>query len=451
MVPGFSAGHASHGINGMVANFGGHLNVFVPGDIGLTFTPGDKISVWANWKNDIVTDYGWLTDDNKYDFTNGRKFDVDNQHLMIPSEDPGAVLRVARYFTKFSWTSTTYSRPSPDYTKLVYNENMIGSTELQMVYTRRPDSPVHIKLENKSLSWETPERHKEIRGYNIYGSNQSGRNFVRINKEEIVENEALINDNWKYYAVVSIEHSGLESQFSNEVSEDETRSFYFEAEEMQLIPPARRFFDGYCNNFQCARINAESEDEGAQTGVIKIPLKDLPTGEYNVWIRAKGNGTWSIYTKSFPVNTKEWEWISLGKIDSNKAGEFLAISSRDDALQLDIILLTNDNFVPDSYYPADGNPPEIVKDLTGSVNGKGVQLSWEKSNAPDFHHYSVYCSSNEEFECNNETIIRSVLKNSVTDVPPGKQSNLYYKIVAVDNRWNESEPVVININKSVKQ
>ncbi len=146
LAPGFSAGHASWGENGMVANFGGHLNVFVPGDIGRTFTPGDRIKVWANWENDIVTDYGILTIDNQYNFTNGTRGDVSHQHLMIPSSDPGAVMRVARYFTKFSWTSTTYSRPSPDYTKLIYNDNDIGNTELYMVYVRRPDAPGDVRL-----------------------------------------------------------------------------------------------------------------------------------------------------------------------------------------------------------------------------------------------------------------------------------------------------------------
>ena len=185
LVPSFSAGHASWGSNGMVANFGGHLNVFVSGDVSMTWTPGDLISVWANWKNDIVTDYGRLTDDNQYVFTNGTRHDVKNQHLMIPSADPGAVMRVARYFTRFSWTSTTYSRPSPDYTKLIYNENVIGSTELHMVYTRRPDVPGKVIIENESLSWTEPERNQEIFACNIYASNESGRDFIRINKEPV--------------------------------------------------------------------------------------------------------------------------------------------------------------------------------------------------------------------------------------------------------------------------
>ena len=445
LAPGFSAGHASHGSNGMVANFGGHLNVFVSDQVGMTWTPGDLISVWANWKNDIVTDYGRLTDDNAYVFTNGTRHDVKNQHLMIPSADPGAVMRVARYFTKFSWTSTTYSRPSPDYTKLIYNENMIGSTELQMVYTRRPDLPVEVKLENGTLTWSNPERNQELLGYNIYGSNQSGRNFTRINAEPVLDNKYLLDSRWKYYAVASLEHSGLESSLSQEVSSEGPRSFYFEAEEMKVVSPARRFFDGYCINFQCIRINAESEEENAHPGVVRVPLNEIPEGPYKIWARVKGDGEWSVQSEPVFISSGEWEWVQLGTLHTNPNEEFLEISSDDDALKLDIILLTIDEFIPEAPSPFDGVAPGQVEDLSARSKGNYVHISWVPVNDPDLHHYSVYCGKSEDFECNNETVVRSVLKTSVTDVLPGDPGGLYYKVVAVDNRWNESEPATVRV------
>jgi hypothetical protein len=444
--PGFSSGHASHGANGMVANFGGHLNVFVPGDIGRTFTPGDKIQPWANWKNNIVTDYGRLTIDNKFVFTNGRKDDVDHQHLMISSEDPGAVMRVARYFTKFSWTSTTYSRPSPDYTKLVYNENMMGSTELHMVYTRRPDAPVNVNLEGESLSWDQPKRNLEIAGYHLYGSNNSGRGFTRISKQPLRENQTKVNRQWKYYAVASVEHSGLESLFSNEVSIERAQSFYFEAEEMEMTPPARRFFDGYANGFQTVRINAQSHEESVTKGKIAIPLKDVPEGEYFIWGRVKGKGNWTVAGKESPIDAKDWEWVKMDQFIVNGSADFLDLTSSDDVLKLDIVLLTTDYFVPEAVYPADGKAPGKVQNGKAVANGNQVHLSWEHSDATDLHHYSVYCGKSADFPCNNETVIRSVLKNSITDVLPEKPKGLFYKVIAVDNRWNESEAATILVN-----
>jgi len=443
--PSFSAGHASHGSNGMVANFGGHLSVFVPGEVGMTWTPGNLISVWANWKNDIVTDYGRLTADNKYVFTNGTRHDVKNQHLMIPSADPGAVMRVARYFTKFSWTSTTYSRPSPDYTKLIYNENMIGSTELHMVYTRRPDHPVQVKIENRTLIWNNPERNQEILGYNIYGSNQSGRNFTRINKNPVLDNKYLLDSTWKYYAVASLENSGFESSLSQEVSNEGPRSFYFEAEEMEVVSPARRFFDGYCNNFQCIRINAESEEENARPGVVRVPLNEIREGPYKIWARVKGDGEWSVHSKPVYISSGEWEWIQLGSFHTDTNEEFLDITSDDDALKLDIILLTIDEFIPEAPSPFDGVAPGQVENLSARSKGNQVHIAWAPVKDLDLHHYSVYCGNSEVFECNNETVIRSVLKTSVTDLLPGDPGGFYYKVVAVDNRWNESEPATVRV------
>ena len=91
---------------------------------------------------------------------------------------------------------------------------MIGSTELQMVYTRRPDAPVNVILDNGTISWETPERSSEIAGYHMYGSNNSGRDFIRLTENPVQENQTTVDGSWKYYAVASVEHSGLESHFS---------------------------------------------------------------------------------------------------------------------------------------------------------------------------------------------------------------------------------------------
>ncbi|NOY37284.1 MAG: hypothetical protein GXO83_06880 [Chlorobi bacterium] len=444
LIPSFSAGHASWGSNGMVANFGGHLNIFVPGNIGMTYTPGNLISIWANWRNDIITDYGRLTSDNKYVFTNGNKGDVANQHLMIPSGFPGSVMRVARYFTKFSWTSTTYSRPSPDYTKLIYNENAIGNTELYMVYVRRPDAPVDVRIADSIITWSLPDRHKEISGYNIYGSNQSGLDFIRLNEKPAKENRFLVKDTWKFYAVSSIEHSGLESELSGEISGEKPKSFYFEAEKMTLLPPARPFFDGYCNNFQCVRINAESEEEKSRPGMIRLSLKNIPSGQYAIWARVKGNGQWHINNTDISVSTGIWSWIQLTRININPE-MVLDISSNDDALKMDMILLTATDLHPKAPDPRDGIPPKKLQGLTVTAYGKQVKISWLPSKEGDLHHYSVYCGNTEDFICDNATVIRSVFKNSITDLLPEKPVHLFYKVIAIDNRWNKSRPATIKV------
>ena len=86
------------------------------------------------------------------------------------------------------------------------------------------------------------------------------------------------------------------------------------------------------------------------------------------------------------------------------------------------------------------------------VSENQVKLSWSGvsgTKALDLHHYSIYCGASEDFICNNETLIRSVLKTSVTDALPPEYSGpkgLFYKVIAVDNRWNESSPATVQVD-----
>ena len=235
----------------------------------------------------------------------------------------------------------------------------------------------------------------------------------------------------------------MESGFSQEVSQNGAKTFYFEAEEMTLTPPARRFFDGYCNNFQCVRINAESEGEKSNPGIIRLPLKNLPRDNYTIWARVKGNGKWSVNSISIPVSSDEWTWVQLTDDILADPDKFIDISSGDDALKLDMILLTTGDFFPGAPDPRDGKPPDQLSGLIAKVSGNQVEILWSPLKAADLHHYSVYCGDSEDFVCDNATIIRSVFKNSITDALSGSPVGLYYKVIAVDSRWNKSEPVTV--------
>jgi hypothetical protein len=447
--PSFSAGHSSHGKNAMVANFGGHLNILVPHSLHETFTPGNGISVWANWENDIVTDYGNLSYDNKFVFTNGTKGDVDHQHLMIPSCDPGAIMRIVRYFTRFTWESTTYSRPSPDYTKLVYNENIFGNTDLYMAYTKLPDPPLHPVLIGKKLSWNKPENCQETAGYNVYASNETGSGFERINDSLIRGRHFAINNRFKYYRVTAVEFSGLESNWSSEVANsDKSCSLYFEAENLDLKGPARHFFDGDCQNFQCIRITPESPEEENEAGSVLIPPGAVPDGRYTIWIRAKGKGTWKVGSHQLAISTNEWEWQALAYSVPVKSADILRISSTDNNLMLDRILITTGDFKPHLKDPCDEKAPGTIGALRATNNGDIVKISWSPVSDRDLHHYSVYCGYDSSFVCDNKSIIRSVNKNTVSDLPPAGNRTLYYKIIAVDSRWNKSVPAIISVTRN---
>jgi len=434
----YSAGHGC----GSVRSFGPHLKLLPTESISRTRTPGDKIRIWANWQNKVVTDYGSFTSDRKWIFTNGTRGDVGRQHVMVPSADPGAVLRVARYFTKFSWESTTYSRPSPDYTKLIYNENCFGPTQLMMVYTRRTDRPENVTLTGRRLNWQPPERCREIKGYNVYASKTSGRDFVRINEKPVTATFYELQDVTGYFAVTSVEHSRLESTFSHEVSREGGRTFYWQAERQQLTPPARRFYDGYCNDFQCVRINAESPEEEARDGTIAVDTGCVPPGTYAVWGLAKGEGKWTVNGKETRIDREDWQWVRLAGAFQAGKGRKLEISSRDDGLKLDTVMLTTEGFIPRAADPRDSTPPQAVKELQARLDRQTgyVTLSWAACGDRDVHHYSVYCGPDEGFQCSNASVIRSVFKNSITDAGMDIARPVYYKVVAYDGRWNASKP-----------
>lgn len=441
-----SAYGAGHGA-GPVRSFGPYLKLIPTTDISRDRTPGDKIRIWANRQNRVTTDYGSFTADRQWVFTNGTRGDVERQHIMVPSADPGTVLRLARYFTKFSWDSTTYSRPSPDYTKIIYNENCFGPTQLIMVYTRRTDPPRNVSLEGTSLRWDQPLRCREVNGYNVYASDQSGRDFTKVNDQLITGTSYNLPDRAGFYVVTAVEHSGLESMFSTEVTGNDAHSYYFEAEREKLTPPARRFYDGYCNDFQCVRINAESPTEDARPGVVTLDTSHVPHGSYHVWALVKGKGTWTMREVSRPVDADDWQWVELASVTSDGNDDKLEISSSDDGLKLDSVLMTTEDFVPAGSDPRDTTGPAAVTGLAANVDlaNRYVTLQWDAVDAGDLHHYSVYCGSDANFPCDNSSLIRSVYKTSITDAGMA-DGPIYYKVVAYDNRWNASPPATIQVD-----
>jgi len=443
----YSAGHGC----GAVRSFGRHLKLIPTGSISRDRTPGDKIQIWANWQSDVVTDYGSFTSDRQWIFTNGKRGDVNRQHIMVPSADPGAVLRVARYFTKFSWESTTYSRPSPDYTKLVYNENCFGPTRMVMAYTRRTDPPQKVSLVGSRITWAPPARCRELKGYNVYASDKTGRGFAKINDELVVGTSFDLPESTGWYVVTAVEHSSLESMFSAEVTHNDAHTYYFEAERQNLTSPARRFYNGYCNDFQCVRINAGSPQEKARDGVVAVDTSLVSSGKYNVWALVSGHGRWTLDSSSAGIDADQWRWVKLADGLTPTDAATLKLSSRDDALKVDTVMITTTDFVPSAQDPRDAESPPAVASVTAGVDRElgQVHLSWAPCPARDLHHYSVYCGKTRDFEVGNASIIRSVYSTAMTDAGMEEDTPLFYKVVAFDSRANASEPTTVCVTRGL--
>ena len=232
-----------------------------------------------------------------------------------------------------------------------------------------------------------------------------------------------------------------------EVTHNAPRTYYFEAERQKLTPPARRYYDGYCNDFQCVRINAESPQEQARPGVIALDISRVAPGYYQVWALVKGKGAWTSLGTPAPVDTDKWRWVRLAPTIRNGTGDHLDISSADDLLMLDTVILTTEDFVPTGPDPRDAAPPSAVTGLAASVDRekKYVTLTWDRNADGDLHHYSVYCGVDESFACGNATLIRSVYKTSITDAGMATGGPVYYKVVAYDSRENASKPTAVKV------
>lgn len=465
--PSYTVGHGCGGKNGSVGSFGTHLKLFKSGGFKDPFRPGDELKIWANWQNEVTTDYGTLTDDNEWIFTNGTHGDVASQHVMVPSDDTGAVLRLTRYFTKFSWESPTYSRPSPDYTKVIFCDNYGGTVpaSLMMVYSRRPDAPTNVKLDGSKLTWSKPRRSAELAGYHVYASDKSGRDFVRLTDKPLTDTSYSVADAKKYYVVTAVEHSKLESLYSQEQSAAGAKTFYFEAEDMKLTAPARRFFDGSRNGFQVVRINAQSPEEKADLGRVAIDTPVELNG-FTLWALVQGKGRLVSYANMddwngdqalarsrhddwisrADVDAEQYTWVRLRKLESGKR---VVLASFDDNLKIDTIMVTSDeDFEPKVNDPRDGAPPAAVAGLKASFDAekKQVKLSWQASDAKDLHHYDVFVGTTSDFACDNSSLIRSVLRPELTDEGMAAGQKLYYKVVAVDGRFNASAPAVVEVD-----
>ena len=84
----------------------------------------------------------------------------------------------------------------------------------------------------------------------------------------------------------------------------------------------------------------------------------------------------------------------------------------------------------DSGYSVDNVPPQAPSDLLASIVNDGVELEWSEVTESNFMYYNVY---------RNGEIIAQVSEDNFTDTSAG-QVPAYYRITAVDEAGNESNP-----------
>jgi hypothetical protein len=92
----------------------------------------------------------------------------------------------------------------------------------------------------------------------------------------------------------------------------------------------------------------------------------------------------------------------------------------------------------DSYLYVD-LPPRTPVNLTANVDSL-IKLNWNKNTETDFSYYNVYRDTSFNFTVDSTKLIASVTDTFYYHTFPSNVETLYYKLTAVDNQGNESNP-----------
>jgi hypothetical protein len=95
---------------------------------------------------------------------------------------------------------------SPDGTKFGYNSTMLGDCDSYVAVQRLPDPPRNVQRHGRILTWDPPERCRELAGYGIY------RGTELLNREPTHARRYEVPEDGGQYTVVAVEHSGLQSK-----------------------------------------------------------------------------------------------------------------------------------------------------------------------------------------------------------------------------------------------
>jgi hypothetical protein len=84
-------------------------------------------------------------------------------------------------------------------------------------------------------------------------------------------------------------------------------------------------------------------------------------------------------------------------------------------------------------------PPRPPVNLTANVDSL-IKLNWNKNTEADFSFYNVYRDTAFNFAFDSTKLIASVTDTFYYHIFPSNVETLYYKLTAVDNQGNESNP-----------
>ncbi len=84
-------------------------------------------------------------------------------------------------------------------------------------------------------------------------------------------------------------------------------------------------------------------------------------------------------------------------------------------------------------------PPKAPVNLTVNVDTL-IKLSWNKNTEADFNHYNLYSDTTNNFQIDSTKLVASITDTFYNQIIPSNVESLYFKLTAVDNQGDESNP-----------
>ena len=375
--------------------------------------------------------------------------------------DTGVCHRIVATNTcSHTYGSCPYHGSSPDGTKLVYKSSMLGDLDLYAAVVKYPKPPVNPAVRRVGpdvrITWEAPKRSKEIAAYRVYRSARSGLGYVRIGTTRGQSFTAPPTPDAPYYAVTSVEHSGLESRvFSKEVCAGRrgAPSVFWEAESGKLTYPMREcYLPAECSsNYALGRAVRDGVWRLTKgTAAVEWRVSLPRAGDYALWARARsrvGNGPKATFTVNgrevgvLACDKPEWAWRKIASgIRTGSAP--VRMEMPESGLEVDKLLLTADaSLTPNGMGDWPTATPAAPADLTAKWDKtrQFVLLDWKPWPA-GVHHFNVYKSETPDVALTQRNLIGSPTRTAFVDPRPKETGRIHYRVVAVNSWGRTSTP-----------
>ena len=370
-----------------------------------------------------------------------------------------AMCNTSRYDHSNRWHPqhhSTHPHPnsSPDATKVLWNSDAIAQyTDIYVSISRFPDPPSNLTARRQGplaeLSWKSPRRSLETRGYHVYRTLSSGFGYERLTKEPVPTTQ------WSgpaagadaYYVVTAVEHSGLESAPSNEVFEAGNAAWrgfariHLEAESVQPELPMQEMIGmADCSNGYYLGCR-----DGKPGGRLLLDAGIPKAGDWIVWARVKGKGSLRTSLGGAPgeidCTSGVWVWRKAASPVRLPAGtQPLEASCSNGGECVDKFLITDDSsFTPKGRLALDERPPAMPAEVSASALAPNtIHVKWQPAKDSDFDHYNVYCGRTADFKTDQSALVGSPSEPEFVDWGLELNATYFYRVSAVDRAGNES-------------